>query len=122
MEIDMNKVEYGDAHGSLYNFFKNIYYDKRYVGRTYDRSTFLEEKEKTVIIFCGKPWLTEKQIKILEQSGCVLDDTAECDEKDYPYIKEFLNDEEGALKWFGEMIDKLEMDFEYFYPQEEKFI
>lgn len=122
MKIDFSKVEFGEAHGSLYNFFKNIYYENRYIGRTFDRSTFLETREKTVIYFSGKPWLTEKQIEILENEGCTLDDTAECKEVDYPYKKEFTNYEDGAIIWWGEMIDKLEMDIEFHYPVLETLI
>lgn len=122
MDIDFNKIEFGEGHGNLFNFFKNIYYENRYIGRTYYNSSFLESKEKTIIYFCGKPWLTKKQIEILESNGCTVDDTAECNETDYPYMKVFMDDEEGAIKWWGEMIDKLEMDIDYYYPAEDILI
>lgn len=31
MDIDFNKIEFGEGHGNLFNFFKNIYYEKRYI-------------------------------------------------------------------------------------------
>ena len=55
MKIDFDKITYGDGHGNPFNHFKNIYYDGRYIGRTFVKSSFLTYDEKTVIYFSGSP-------------------------------------------------------------------
>lgn len=122
MEIDFSKVEFGDGHGNLCNFFKNIYYEKRYIGRTYDKSTFLKQDERTYIYFPGKPFLKKNQEKILIEEGCFLDDTAECEEKFYPYAKKFENNEDEAIAWWGKMIEKIGLDLDEHYPKEKNLV
>lgn len=116
MKIDFDKITYGDGHGNPFNHFKNIYYDGRYIGRNFVKSSFLTYNEKTVIYFSGSPWLTSEQVALLESSGCVKDDSAECKESDYPWMKSFDNNETAAILWWGAMIDALGLDLDYHYP------
>jgi hypothetical protein len=122
MKIDFDKIEFGEGHGTLYNFFKNIYFEKRYIGRTYNRAKGLDDIETTYIYFPGSIYLNEEQINILKSHGAFLDDTAECEEIYYPWTLKFENDEDKAINFFGEMIDKLSLNLDEFYPVSDRLI
>lgn len=123
MEIDFDKIEYGDSHGNPNSFFQNIYYDKRYIGRTYNKFTLFDHKEITYIYFPATPWLEKNQIEELKNNGCSLDENAEVlNPENYPWHKKITNDEEGAIRWFGEMIEKIKLDIDFHYPKETGYL
>jgi len=105
-----NLVTYGDGHGTPFNYFKNVYFDGRFIGRTTVRSSFLDYHETTEIYFPCEPYVSYESLK---QYGIEKDESKESNQ----VYKIFKDDELGAVAFWLKVVNELNISLDEHYSK-----
>ena len=112
MQINENLIEYGEGQGNPFHYFKNVYYDKRFIGRTFYNADFLQWNEITEIYF---PYDLTMDNRI--KYGIQIDNERECN----MVFKAFANEIE-AVKEALNICKEIGLDFNHEYPKSKYLI